>query len=221
LQSLIDGQCHREYTAAVAVCVSGKGEKAGQEPTASGAIPEARKTPSGARPNRRPRSCPLHGQKPGLGYWLLRQMILSAPQGVKTEIGLQPFQDHLRSPCDSPSVGDKELPRLEYPFAGCLLFSIQLLDFVIRALAFFPPKRPASRAEKQRHRAEQQHRCPAFTSAHAEAPPALIVGKCFHRQSMLVQPSPSVSNNPRVATPAFDPCRRWNRRVVHKPSWLP
>lgn len=30
----------------------------------------------------------------GLGYWLLRQMILSPEQSGQTEIGLQPFQDH-------------------------------------------------------------------------------------------------------------------------------
>ena len=32
---------------------AGKGEKVGQEPTALAAMPEARQTPRGARPNRR------------------------------------------------------------------------------------------------------------------------------------------------------------------------
>jgi len=30
----------------------------------------------------------------GSGYWLLRQMVLSVPQGMQTEFGLQPFQNH-------------------------------------------------------------------------------------------------------------------------------
>ena len=39
----------------------------------------------------------------GSGYWLLRQMVLSVPQGMQTEFGLQPFQNHptgnsIRSP---------------------------------------------------------------------------------------------------------------------------
>src|SRR2546425_1713275 len=57
----------------------GKGEKVGEEPTAPGVSLEARKTPSGARPNRGPRSGPLQFPQRGMGpgYWLLRQMILS------------------------------------------------------------------------------------------------------------------------------------------------
>ena len=31
--------------------------------------------------------------RPSLGYWLLRQMILSASQGAQTKFGLQPFQN--------------------------------------------------------------------------------------------------------------------------------
>ena len=59
---------------------AGKGEKVGQEPTAPSASAEARKTPSGARPNRGPRSGPLQVPQRGTGpgYRLLRQMILSA-----------------------------------------------------------------------------------------------------------------------------------------------
>jgi len=32
-------------------------------------------------------------ERPGLGYWLLRQMILSASQEAQTKFGLQPFQN--------------------------------------------------------------------------------------------------------------------------------
>ena len=34
----------------------------------------------------------------GSGYWLLRQMVLSVPQGMQTEFGLQPFQNHFPRP---------------------------------------------------------------------------------------------------------------------------
>jgi hypothetical protein len=57
-----DGQCHRKQTARLKSQLrfqTGKGEKVGQEPTAPSASAEARKTPSGARPNRGPRSGPL------------------------------------------------------------------------------------------------------------------------------------------------------------------
>jgi hypothetical protein len=57
----------------------GKGEKVRQELTARPVMAGARKTPSGARPNRKPRSGPLRvpSRGTGFGYWLLRQMILS------------------------------------------------------------------------------------------------------------------------------------------------
>ena len=32
-------------------------------------------------------------ERPGLGYWLLRQMILSVSQETQTKFGLQPFQN--------------------------------------------------------------------------------------------------------------------------------
>ena len=56
-----------------------KGETVRQELTAWPVMARARKTPSGARPNRKPKSGPLRVpfRGTGFGYWLLRQMILS------------------------------------------------------------------------------------------------------------------------------------------------
>jgi len=55
----------------------------------------------------------------GSGYWLLRQMVLSVPQGMQTEFGLQPFQNQQTGnsirppvrliPADSFPVRDKGL----------------------------------------------------------------------------------------------------------------
>jgi hypothetical protein len=64
---------------------------------------EARKTPSGARPNRGPRSCPLHVPQPRNGSRVLAaetndSLPAALRSGGKTKFGLQPFQNH---PTDS------------------------------------------------------------------------------------------------------------------------
>src|SRR5439155_23364033 len=41
-------------------------------------------------------ACPT--LRSGPGYWLLRQMVLSVPQGTQTEFGLQPFQNQRTRP---------------------------------------------------------------------------------------------------------------------------
>jgi len=82
----------------------GKGEKARQELTACRATGKARKTPSGARPNRKPRSGPLQvpPRGTGFGYRPLRQMILSPDFSGQTEFGLQPGRNQSPGPPINP-----------------------------------------------------------------------------------------------------------------------
>jgi len=90
-----DGKCHRKQTA---WRKPGDGEKVRQERTARSASDAARQTPSGARPNRKPRSGPLRVS------WKRNRFRVSVAQTndslrrkAQTEFGLQPFQNQFLS----------------------------------------------------------------------------------------------------------------------------
>ena len=94
----IDGQCHREYTAvglvpAVRVKRWSKSPPLEEQSTRHGKPHPEQGQIGDHGAARSSRSCA--SGIAGLGYWLLRQMILSLAQAGQTEFGLQPFQNLL------------------------------------------------------------------------------------------------------------------------------
>lgn len=113
-----DGKCHRKQTARRGIQVSiwslhaGKGEKVGQEPTAPSAMTAARKTPSGARQNRR-----LGGPSHSRGYAAAGCVRVSESRRPRSPQGARERNDD-RSAARRGTESGLSAPRLRFHFHG-------------------------------------------------------------------------------------------------------